>query len=285
MAASHQYDQSIPVPHTQRLSQTIQPGQALSVRGNVLPDAKRAEVNLLSGGTEIGVNAQAVLHVSLRFDEGKIIFNSFQTNGGWGNEERESIPFKKGQNFDLRIRVLDESFEISCDGKKVHEYKHRAPFQSMEYSQIKGDITLTEVQWGGQLYSLPWETGFYDNHLGTGQRIRLYGVPKGDRWILNLIARNGDILFHFNPRFREKVIVRNSRRGNTWEHEEKEGPFPFEKNREFDLIIINDPHSIQMFANNERIGTFQHRTSNPTEDYTGMRIEGELEMTGIKLNI
>ncbi|PAV86839.1 hypothetical protein WR25_04614 [Diploscapter pachys] len=269
MATSHQYDQPIPVPHTQRLSQTIQPGQALSVRGNVPPDAKRAEVNLLSGGTEIGVNAQAVLH----------------TNEGWGKEERESLPFKKGQKFDLRIRVLDESFEISCDGKKVHEYKHRASFQSMEYSQIKGDITLTEVQWGGQLYSLPWETGFYGHHLGTGQRIRLYGVPKGDRWNLDLVARSGDILFHFNPRFREKVIVRNSRRGNTWEHEEKEGPFPFENNREFDLIIINDPHSIQMFVNNERIGTFQHRTPNPTGDYTGMRIEGELEMTGIKLNI
>ena len=66
------------MPYTSRLGQTIQPGQTLNIHGDVLPDAKRIEVNFLSGGTEIGVNAQAIFHVSLRFDDGKIVLNSFQ---------------------------------------------------------------------------------------------------------------------------------------------------------------------------------------------------------------
>ena len=60
------------------------------------------------------------------------------------------------------------------------------------------------------------------------------------RWFL------GDILFHFNPRFKEKVIVRNACRNDVWGQEEREGHFPFEKNRGFDLTIINEPYSIQV---------------------------------------
>uniref|UniRef100_A0A1I7WTL4 YceI domain-containing protein n=1 Tax=Heterorhabditis bacteriophora TaxID=37862 RepID=A0A1I7WTL4_HETBA len=33
-----------------------------------------------------------------------------------------------------------------------------------------------------------------------------------------------------------------------------------------------------------RIGTFQHRTENPGNDYVGMRIEGDIEITGLEFS-
>jgi hypothetical protein len=38
------------------------------------------------------------LHISVRFDEGKIVLNTF-SNGEWGKEERKSNPIHKGKCF------------------------------------------------------------------------------------------------------------------------------------------------------------------------------------------
>nr|CDJ84613.1 Galectin domain containing protein [Haemonchus contortus] len=279
---AHPTDAPIPVPYTTKLGQPLMAGQTIDIHGAINEDANRVEVNLLHGASQIDPG-QAALHVNLRFDEGKIVMNSYM-GGQWGKEERESMPFKKGQKFDLRIRVHVDYMEISCDGKKVHEYKHRMPFDQIEYLQIKGDCTLNGVHWGGRFYKVPWESAFPDGHLKAGQKIVLYGIPKGERWNLDLLGRDGDILFHFNPRFKDKQIVRNSYKSGVWAKEEREGPFPFEKEHGFDLTIQNEPYSMQIFVNSEQIGTFAHRTEDPVNDYIGMRIDGEIEITSIEFN-
>ncbi|CAD6187729.1 unnamed protein product [Caenorhabditis auriculariae] len=279
----HHGDVPLPVPYNSRLGQPLQAGQTLNIHGRINEGAQVAELNLLHGANEIGPLSQVILHLKLNFHDKKFIMNTF-TDGAWGKEERESMPFKAGHEFDLRIRVLEESLEVSADGKKIHEFKHRLPYNSIEFLQFKGDATLTGVHWGGRFYQIPWETAFPHGSLGSGQRIHLYGVPKGDRWNFDLLARNGDILFHLNPRFKEKTIVRNAHKNGFWEKEEREGDFPLEKERGFDMTIVNEPYSIQIFINNQRFGTFEHRTPNPESDYIGMRIDGDIEMTGIEFS-
>ena len=61
----------------------------------------RPEVALLSGGTQINVN-DAVLYMNIRFDEGEIVFGTFQKR--WIREERVPLLFEKGQKFELIIR-------------------------------------------------------------------------------------------------------------------------------------------------------------------------------------
>lgn len=71
-------DRHIPVPYTSRLLSEIAPGQTLNVHGNVHADATRFEINLLSNCTEIDPHMGSVpLHFGFRFDEGKIVLNSF----------------------------------------------------------------------------------------------------------------------------------------------------------------------------------------------------------------
>lgn len=75
---SHPSDRPIPVPYTSRLLTELKPGQTLTVHGHVLPEANRFEINLLSDCTEVNPHMGSVpLHVSVRFDEGKIVLNSF----------------------------------------------------------------------------------------------------------------------------------------------------------------------------------------------------------------
>lgn len=44
-----------------------------------------------------------------------------------------------------------------------------------------------------------------------------------------------DVVFHFNPRFHEQTIVRNSSLGGCWGPEEREGGFPFAQGRRFEV--------------------------------------------------
>ncbi|KAF8358296.1 lec-4, partial [Pristionchus pacificus] len=274
--------QNISLPYTSKLGAPFIAGQSLNITGTTNNDTKRFEVNLLAGGTEIGA-AQAYMHCSVRFDEGKLVFNSY-TDGTWAKEERQSLPFHKGDTFNLRMRVLEEGYEVRCNGEKVHVFKHRKPYGEVEYFQVKGECTLTNVHWGGKFYEIPWETGFANGSLKSGQRIFMYGAPTGDRFNVDLIARNGDILFHFNPRMPEGKVVRNSWKNKVWGSEEREGPFPFKKDCGFDLTIVNEPFSIQLIVNGEQIGTWAHRTENPAEDYIGMRVQGNVDVFGIEFS-
>ena len=71
------------------------------------------DFNFHKGGEK---DADLPLHFSIRFDEGifsgKFVYNTFQ-NGNWSeNEQRISNPFKAGQEFDLRVKILENQFKV-----------------------------------------------------------------------------------------------------------------------------------------------------------------------------
>jgi len=281
MAEPHPNEFDVPVPFRAHLQGKIEEGQTLFTHGKIRDGASRFEINFLSGSPTIDPHVgNVVLHISVRFDEGKIVFNTMQ-QGEWGKEERESNPWKAGNDFDLRVRAHQDKFEILADQKEIHEFKHRLPLDSINYLEITGDINLTGVHWGGRYYDVPFETGFTGGVLRAGQKIYLNGIPKGKRFNIDLLGQNGDVLFHFNPRFDDKKVIRNAQISGGWGEEEREGPFPFEKEKAFDLVIANEPYSIQLYANKKHIGTFAHRTSNPDRDYVGVRVAGDVELTGL----
>lgn len=53
--------------------------------------------------------------------------------------------------------------------------------------------------------------------------------------------RDSDVVFHFNPRFHEHTIVRNSHLGGCWGPEEREGGFPFVQGRQFEVWLSEFP--------------------------------------------
>jgi hypothetical protein len=82
---------ALPMPFRSHLQGQIMPGQTLYMHGNINDGAQRYflcepysiiqnfsfEVNLLSGTSTIDQHiGNAVLHISVRFDEGKIVLNT-----------------------------------------------------------------------------------------------------------------------------------------------------------------------------------------------------------------
>lgn len=60
-----------------------------------------------------------------------------------------------------------------------------------------------------------------------------------------------DVVFHFNPRFHEQTIVRNSQLGGCWGPEERDGGFPFCQGRRFEVKFYSNiavPKIRKLFA-------------------------------------
>lgn len=106
---------------------------------------------------------------------------------------------------------------------------------------------------------MPLPRGVHDKLL-----ITIKGEPKPDakKFSINL-AKNGDIAFHFNPRFDEdgiNVVVRNSLINNMWGTEERTAPsFPFIPGKPFEVKILCTPTVYKVAVNHSHLLEYQHR--------------------------
>lgn len=274
-------DCSLRTPYISKLEGSgFQPGQSVLIRGIVLgageDQSGRFDINLACGPRP--ESDEVPLHVSVRQDEKKFVFNTFQ-GGEWGKEERKSSPYKEGDNVDIRIRAHDNKFEVIVNQKELCTYDYRMPLTSITHLVINGCIDLTGVNWGGKYYAVPYQAGI-DGGLRPGKKVYITGVPekKAERFEINLHTK-GDTALHFNPRFSEKAVVRNSQLGGAWGNEEREGKIPFEKDRVFDLVIANESYSFQVFVNGQQFCTFAHRTA--PDNIDGLSIKGDIELQGL----
>jgi glutaredoxin len=276
-----------PIPYLSRLEGGgLQPGQSVCIRGAVL--GERFSINLLAGDNPD--RDDIPFHISVRMDEKKFVFNNRQ-GGEWKKEERKSCPYKykapkedeeapPPDTFDIRVRAHDNKFEVMVNQKELAEFEYRVPLTQINHLYIEGACELHGVNWGGKYYSVPYEAGI-EGGFGPGKKLFVTGVPDKDckRFSVNLKTKDGQIALHFNPRFDEKAIVRNSQLAGAWGNEEREGKLPLQKQKAFDLTIHNESYSFQVFIDGQQFCTFAHRTD--PHDVYSLAVDGDLELQGI----
>lgn len=266
------------VPYLARLDNTINPGQSLIVRG--VTTGKKFDINLATGPAVDGYSGDNIaLHISWRQNEKALVLNSYE-GGQWKKEERHGgAAIHEGEPFDLRIRAHDDRFELFLQHKKVADFQYRLPVNVISHLFVTGDLRLQALAWEGNYYPIPYK-GAVPGHFGAGKKLFITGVPERDakRFEINLYAGH-DIALHYNPRLSDKVIVRNSKQGGTWGNEEREGTFPFAKEKQFDIVIVSDGESLQVFVDGEHHSTFRNRISPNHID--GLGIEGDLQLQAI----
>jgi len=120
--------------------------------------------------------------------------------------------------------------QVYLNLKEVAQFEYRQPLSAINHIFIDGSIELHEVNWGGKYYvnihpvllnniinvkwksaplkPVPYQAGI-DGGFTPGKKLIVCGVPekKVDNFKIDFLTAEGQIAFHFNPRFGKKVLT------------------------------------------------------------------------------
>jgi hypothetical protein len=274
-------EQEYRIPFKTRISEPFKEGQTIHAVGKIASDPKRIDFNFHKGGDE---DADMPLHLSIRFDEGlfagKIVYNTYRQNNWTENEQRISSPYKAGEDFDIRVRILGGKYQVFGNRREVGTFEQRQPLEGVDHVSITGSLDRLRVfHYGGAIFSNPYAA---IAKLAPGKRLDISALPTGKRVNINLYRAGGEYALQVSIRYNEGAVVRNAMSGNVWGEEEREGGFPLSKNEIFDLTIVNEQFSFQIFLNGKRFTTFAHRGS--PNDIETLQIDGTVEVHTVTVN-
>jgi len=277
------HHQHFPVPYEAQITPQISPGTQIHVHGTAYGD--RFEVNVANRRGDI------LLHVNPRLNDRALVLNA-APGGGWGGEDRKPLAIQRGHPFSIIIMVTEHAYKIAINNQHTADFPHRMAYQAAEIVTIKGELNLTHVQiypgMTGQ-YGQPWQ--FQMNapvpfNMFPGRIINIQGRPNshGSRFEFNLLSGpydGSDVILHFNPRFDQHAVVRNSCQGGGWGGEEREGGFPFQPNQPFDIQLICYPEHYQFNFNGQPWFTYRHRL--PYQNVQALQIKGDVTITNVSV--
>lgn len=303
------------LPFSGQIQGGLQDGKSIIISGRVLPGANRFHVNLQCGSHS---GADIALHFNPRYESpGYVVHNTFQSRS-WGSEERKyESPFPQGQAFTLQIFVEQDKYKISTNGRHFMDYRHRIPYTQVDTISVEGMVELNSIafqnpapylppqpafpgyiapqvgyqpQYGvppgcgfpaypsAPNYTIPYKT-VINGGLHPGKNIVIHGVinPNASRITFNLRYGSG-IALHYNPRFDERVVVRNTNQMEQWGTEERSGGLPFQTGQPFQVTISCNPHHYNVFVNGNQAHTYKHRYTQ-LNSIDILEISGDLQLT------
>ncbi|XP_028678100.1 galectin-3b [Erpetoichthys calabaricus] len=95
------------------------------------------------------------------------------------------------------------------------------------------------------------------------------------------IKRGNDIVFHFNPRFKDegrRALVRNSMIGDKWGKEERDIPnFPFAEGQRFEIKIMCTEDSFRVAVNKSHLFEYKYRFRQINE-INNLSVQGDITL-------
>ncbi|XP_025926045.1 galectin-9 [Apteryx mantelli] len=296
------------IPFTGTIPDGLQDNMLVTVTGSVLQTGDRFSMNFQCGTCQ-SPRADIAFHFNPRFEKGGyIVCNSLQKDR-WGKEERKyEMPFAKGQPFEIQILFRNEVYMVTVNGKHLLDYKSRIPFSRVDTITVSENVDLELINFEvfaslppGPLYdinltvpsgpfqpphdytmpySVPVSGGIYPT-----KNIIISGTipPSAKRFHVNLKAGE-DIALHVNPRFEEKVIVRNTLLNRSWGKEERSLPskMPLSQGQNFSIWIYCDAQCFKMATNGQHQFDYKHRIPNLQQIDT-LEVCGDVTLTQVQV--
>uniref|UniRef100_A0A8C5KUC6 Galectin n=1 Tax=Jaculus jaculus TaxID=51337 RepID=A0A8C5KUC6_JACJA len=304
------------LPYNQPIPGGLSIGMSVYIQGVAKEHMKRFHVNFAVGQDE---GADVAFHFNPRFDGwDKVVFNTKQ-GGRWGDEEKKrSMPFKKGDHFELVFLVMAEHYKVVVNGNPFYEFGHRLPLQMVTHLQVDGDLELQSINFLGgqpvphQVWVVPaFGPGYYPPQMNslpvvgphllspqpvpyvgrlqgglTARRtiiIKGYVLPTAKSFVINFkVESSGELALHINPRIGEGV-VRNSFLNGSWGFEERKIAYnPFGPGQFFDLSIRCGMDRFKVFANGQHLFDYAHRLS-AFQRVDMVEIQGDVTLSYVQI--
>ncbi|KAL2095725.1 hypothetical protein ACEWY4_007873 [Coilia grayii] len=130
-------------------------------------------------------------------------------------------------------------------------------------------------------HSLPYRTAI-NGGLYPGKTVTVEGVVNNSakRMNFDLCFRGSSIALHYNPRFDERVVVRNSHIHDKWGTEERGSGMPFHLGHKFVLTMVCTPQGYNIMVNGNQVHTYKHRHTS-LHEINELKINGDLKLVSV----
>ncbi|MBN3302431.1 galectin-2 [Amia ocellicauda] len=119
-------------------------GDKLKVKGRVLEDAERFQIDLGRDPDHLA------LHFNPRFHDdtdGEVIVCNSKCDGSWGSEQRDrAFPFEKGAEVKLTVKVTGEGFEVELPDNRELFFSDRLGLDTLNYIRVRGHFKVTSFK-------------------------------------------------------------------------------------------------------------------------------------------
>ncbi|KAM9498310.1 galectin-9-like isoform 2-T2 [Salvelinus alpinus] len=306
------------VPFTGRIQGALHEGKTITLTGRVLPGSQRFYVNLQCGSRgnpDIALHFNPRYDGS----KDVVICNTMQ-HSEWGPEERDySAPMARGANFTLMFLVNRDSYSLIVNGSHFMEYLHRLSFSRVDTINVDGGVEIQSIAFANPAVTSPPPQPGYLVHphsafsaafcapgsfqtpppytpqpsfvvpyknimvggLYPGRNIIVQGVVNhnADKFCVNLRFNSG-VALHFNPRFNENIVVRNSLLKGQWGPEERNGGMPFYRGQPFTVTIMCDTKCYRVMVNGVQMFSYNHRHF-LLQEIDILEVEGDVSLSSV----
>uniref|UniRef100_A0A8D2D5S9 Galectin n=1 Tax=Sciurus vulgaris TaxID=55149 RepID=A0A8D2D5S9_SCIVU len=260
------------IPYVGTISEQLDPGSLIVIRGHVPSDADRFQVDLQCGSS-IKPRADVAFHFNPRFKKTNCIVCNTLINEKWGWEEiTYDMPFKKEKSFEIVIMVLKDKFQVQKSGISqlpsnregdISKIVPKTVYTKSRDSTVNPTLTSTKILPTNSFSkTLPFEARL-NSPMGPGRTVVVKGEVHTDAKGFNVDLVSGksrDIALHLNPRLNIKAFVRNSFLQEAWGEEERNITcFPFSPGMYFEMIIYCDVREFKVAINGVHSLEYKHR--------------------------
>ncbi|XP_073983179.1 tectonin beta-propeller repeat-containing peroxin 23 isoform X1 [Rhodnius prolixus] len=141
----------------------------------------------------------------------------------------------------------------------------------------KTDLSCKQVLSCG----IPWEHSL-NNGFPPDSVLTITGFISDnvERFSVNFDCESESLIaLHFNPRFKEKCVVRNSFENGSWGNEEREGILTLNPGGDFDISFQCQEDGFKILLNGMVFTYFEHRI--PPQKITTLRMIGNIELHSV----
>ncbi|ETN61127.1 galectin [Anopheles darlingi] len=292
------------------LASPVSVGHIFHFSAKSLDDAERVDIDFQ---TERSADADVPLHLSVRFEEQRLVVGS-KLGGQWVEAERQTPQhdttsqsalqtLMPGHVFTVYVLVGDSSYHIALADCPIGAFTIRGSLADIKAVTITKDVHQILAVDHRQSFPFPFpaiqmhdETCYFSNDVPKpfvpGHVIILTAVPYGN-------PRGGFIIkfhengsrkqaLHFNPRFDPHyVVVRNSHASEAldFRQEERTGGFPFIIDQQFTLAIGLAEQEFKFAINGSQFETYAYKAHRQLDTLNGFRVQCtnglQLEVTAV----
>ncbi|XP_062860528.1 uncharacterized protein lgals4 [Trichomycterus rosablanca] len=298
-------------PYFSVLPETIRQGMAFYIQGAVNLNATQFFINFQSGHNTVDIVDYVAFHFNPRI--GQYVYMNTWIKPNWQKEELAAEkPFTKGTTFSILIVVKSENYTVYVNGKRHCSFTHRINLNNITALKIYGDVSIHFLgfvyNWSSPSFPvdeyklagfkspscvLPMLSELANvviqpkipfaapipGGIKSGMALYVRGTVPTDatQFAVNFQTKekNGDVVFHFNPRFGQYLYL-NIYLNGAWQKEELVYNHPFIKGATFILLVIIKSEGYEVYVNGMRQCIIKHRL--PLEKSSDICIWGDVSV-------